>query len=157
MSLTVWLKKNWIKKLFLPQDIKVILIYILSQKNIDKYMRVVIQRVKNASVKVNNKIVSKIFFGLLVFVGFSVNDDEKDIDWIAMKILGLRIFNDKNYKMNFSIMDVSGELLIVSQFTLYGDCSKGNRPSFSSAALADKGELFYNNFIIPNKSFFQIY
>ena len=67
-------------------------------------MRVVIQRVKNASVKVNNKIVSKIFFGLLVFVGFSVNDDEKDIDWIAMKILGLRIFNDKNYKRNkFSI------------------------------------------------------
>ena len=82
-----------------------------------------------------------------MFVGFSVNDDEKDIDWIAMKILGLRIFNDKNYKMNFSIMDVSGELLIVSQFTLLASSKRGNRPSYSLAARPENAKKLFDNFI----------
>ena len=110
-------------------------------------MRVVVQRVKNASVKVNDRIVSKIFFGLLVFVGFCVNDDEKDIDWITKKIMGLRIFNDKNYKMNFSIIDISGELLIVSQFTLLASSKRGNRPSYSLAARPENAKKLFENFI----------
>ena len=110
-------------------------------------MRVVVQRVKNASVKVNDRIVSKIFFGLLVFVGFCVNDDEKDIDWITKKIMGLRIFNDKNYKMNFSIIDISGELLIVSQFTLLASSKRGNRPSYSLAARPENAKKLFDNFI----------
>ena len=110
-------------------------------------MKVVIQRVKNASVKVNDKIVSKIFSGLLVLVGFSVNDDKKDIDWITMKILGLRIFNDNNHKMNFSIIDMSGEILVVSQFTLLASSKRGNRPSYTLAARPENAKKLFDNFI----------
>ena len=110
-------------------------------------MKVVIQRVKNASVEVNDKIVSKIFYGLLVLVGFSIHDDKKDIDWITKKILGLRIFNDNNHKMNFSIIDMLGEILVVSQFTLLASSKRGNRPSYILAARPENAKKLFDNFI----------
>ena len=101
-------------------------------------MRLVIQRVKNASVSVDEKIVGKINNGFLVLLGIHNSDTEKDADYLVKKLINLRIFNDENDKMNLSLQDVNGELLIVSQFTLYSDCKKsGNRPSFSDAAKPD--------------------
>lgn len=87
-------------------------------------MKLVIQRVKNASVSVDNKIVGKINQGLLVLLGIKNSDTKKDVDYLVRKLITLRIFNDKNNKMNLSIQSVNGELLIISQFTLYGDCKK---------------------------------
>ena len=87
-------------------------------------MKLVIQRVKNASVSVDNKIVGKINQGLLVLLGIKNSDTKKDVDYLVRKLINLRIFNDKNNKMNLSIQSVNGELLIISQFTLYGDCKK---------------------------------
>ena len=96
-------------------------------------MRAVVQRVLNASVEVENEIVGKIGHGFLVLLGVGQNDDESDMKYIADKIINLRVFEDENEKMNLSLTDVNGELLVVSQFTLYGDCRKGRRPSFDSA------------------------
>lgn len=96
-------------------------------------MRAVIQRVLNASVEVDNEIIGKIGQGFLVLLGVGQEDDEADMKYIADKIINLRVFEDENEKMNLSINDVGGELLVVSQFTLYGDCRKGRRPSFDSA------------------------
>ena len=87
-------------------------------------MKLVIQRVKNASVSVDNKIVGKINQGLLVLLGIKNSDTKKDVDYLVRKLINLRIFNDKNNKMNLSIQSVNGELLIISQFTLYGYCKK---------------------------------
>lgn len=111
-------------------------------------MKLVIQRVKNASVSVDNKIVGKINQGLLVLLGIKNSDTKKDVDYLVRKLINLRIFNDKNNKMNLSIQSVNGELLIISQFTLYGDCKKsGNRPSFSNAAKSDIASPLYEYFV----------
>jgi len=97
-------------------------------------VRIVVQRVKRSKVTVDSKIVGKISKGLLVLVGIGKNDDLEDIKWIADKIVNLRIFEDSKEKMNLSLLDIQGELLLVSQFTLFGDCRRGRRPSFTEAA-----------------------
>lgn len=109
-------------------------------------MKLVIQRVKHASVEVEGKIISNIGNGLLIFVGISAEDDGTQIEWLAKKAVELRIFEDKENKMNLSLKDVSGELLLVSQFTLYGSCKKGRRPDFLEAARPDKAENMYLDF-----------
>ena len=106
-------------------------------------MRAVIQRVNSASVEVDKKIISKINQGLLIFLGIHFSDSEKDLDWLVKKIVGLRIFSDKNEKMNISISDVDGEILIISQFTLFASTKKGNRPSFLLAAKPEKAIPLY--------------
>lgn len=110
-------------------------------------MRVVVQRVINSSVEVDGKIVGKSDKGLMLLVGFTEGDTSKEIDWMVDKVINLRIFEDENEKMNLSLKDVGGELLVVSQFTLYGDCRKGRRPSFSSAARPEVATKLYEEFI----------
>jgi len=110
-------------------------------------MIALLQRVKEASVTVDNKIISKIGKGLVVLVGVSVEDREEDCSYLASKIPVLRIFEDKEHKMNLSCKDISGQILVISQFTLISDTQKGNRPSFSKAAKADKAERLYNYFV----------
>lgn len=110
-------------------------------------MRAVIQRVKKAKVIVNNKTVSEIGKGLLVFLGIGKEDNEKDFEYISRKLTGLRIFEDENSKFNLSLTDINGEILIVSQFTLYGDCRKGRRPSFDQAETVENSLIIYNNFL----------
>lgn len=110
-------------------------------------MRAVVQRVIESSVEVNNETIASIRNGLLVFVGISFSDEEKDIFWLADKIVNLRIFEDQQGKMNKSLLETDGELLIVSQFTLYGDCRKGRRPSFTESANPEKAEALYNKFV----------
>ena len=114
-------------------------------------MKLLIQRVSQASVCIDDTCFGRINSGLLIFIGIGVNDTKADIKYLARKVSKLRVFEDSDKKINYSLKESNGQILLVSQFTLYGDCSKGNRPSFSSAALADKGELFYNNFIIELK------
>ena len=97
-------------------------------------MRVVVQRVTRASVVVDGEVVGAIELGLLVLVAFTADDNQADVDWMAAKIVGLRVFPDDDGKMNRSLAEVSGQLLVVSQFTLYGDVSRGRRPSFVKAA-----------------------
>lgn len=109
-------------------------------------MRSVIQRVNSAQVTVEGKVIGKIGKGLLVLLGVCDEDNEKDMKWLADKIAGLRIFTDENDKMNLSLSDIGGEILIVSQFTLYGDCKKGRRPNFTAAGKPDFAEKMYNNF-----------
>jgi len=106
-------------------------------------MRGVVQRVKEARVEVNESRVSGINTGLLVYVGIQQTDELADVDYMCDKILGLRVFEDSAGKMNLSIQEVSGSLLLVSQFTLYGDCRKGKRPSFSEAAPPEKARTLY--------------
>jgi D-tyrosyl-tRNA(Tyr) deacylase len=110
-------------------------------------MRAVVQRVTEASVKVDENIVGKINEGLMVLLGVGNDDNEKDLDYLVGKVLGLRIFQDENDKMNLSLLDVKGELLVVSQFTLYGDVRKGKRPSFSTSASPEIGNKYYEEFI----------
>lgn len=110
-------------------------------------MRAVIQRVKEAHVKVDDEIVGEINSGILIFLGISNDDNHDDIDYLLDKITNLRIFEDKEGKMNLSALDLKKELLIVSQFTLYGDCRKGRRPSFTSAAAPVYALELYNNFV----------
>jgi len=112
----------------------------------DGNMKLIVQRVKNANVKVEEKIVGKIEKGYMVLVGINENDTEKEADYLSKKLINLRIFEDENKKMNLSIQDVKGELLLISQFTLYGDCSNGNRPSFTTAARPEKAEPLYDYF-----------
>ena len=106
-------------------------------------MRAIVQKVKKASVKVSDELISEIGEGLLVFVAVTDSDTQKDIDYIKKKIEKLRIFEDDQGKMNLSVEDEGVELLIVSQFTLYGDARKGNRPSFINSSSADKAEEDY--------------
>lgn len=110
-------------------------------------MRVVVQRVINASVEVDGQICGSIKKGLLVFIGVGDGDSENDCKRLADKIINLRIFSDENDKINLSLKDVNGELLIVSQFTLYADCKKGNRPNFTQAAKPDIANALYEFFI----------
>lgn len=110
-------------------------------------MRAVVQRVHRASVTVNGKVVGQVDRGLLVYLGVGKNDTEKDVDWMCEKIANLRIFEDENGKMNLSLLQIGGELLVISQFTLYGDCRRGRRPSFDEAAPPKMGEELYEMFI----------
>ena len=109
-------------------------------------MKVVIQRVKNASVKVDGKIVGEIEKGFLVLLGIKVGDTKQEADYLIKKVCNLRVFSDENDKMNLGLKDVNGKLLIVSQFTLYGDCSDGNRPSFIEAARPEEAIPLYEYF-----------
>ena len=106
-------------------------------------MRIVIQRVKNASVTIDNKLHSAIGQGLLILVGITQDDTEADVKWLAQKTVNLRIFDDENGVMNRSVMDVAGEVLAVSQFTLYASTKKGNRPSYIHAAGHDLAVPLY--------------
>ena len=106
-------------------------------------MRAVVQRVKKTSLKVDGALISQIPFGLTVFLGVKIGDSEKEAAYLAKKIAGLRIFEDENGKMNLSVKDVGGEVLLVSQFTLYGDASHGNRPSFTLVERPEKAEPLY--------------
>ena len=110
-------------------------------------MKVVVQRVSEAQVSVNDETVGRIGMGLLIFVGIAQADTEEDADYLAQKVTQLRIFEDKDGKMNLSSFDAQAEILVVSQFTLYGDCRKGRRPSFDKAADPQKGEDLYNYFV----------
>ena len=110
-------------------------------------MKLVIQRVKRASVEVNKEIVGKIEQGFLVLLGVGPEDTKEIADFLVQKLIKLRVFEDENGKMNLSLKDINGELLIVSQFTLYADCTGGNRPSFTNAAKPDKANELYEYFI----------
>ena len=110
-------------------------------------MKVLIQRVKCASVTIDNELYSMINKGILAFVGIEKGDTIEQVQKMAKKISGLRIFSDENDKMNLSILDIKGEMLIVSQFTLCGDCKKGTRPSFDKSAPPDIANKLYENFV----------
>lgn len=109
-------------------------------------MRVLIQRVKSASVKVSDEVIGKIDNGLLVFVGFTEGDSLKEIEYMADKVVNLRIFDDENGVMNKSVLDTGGSVLSVSQFTLYGDASKGRRPSYAHALNPTDASNLYDIF-----------
>jgi D-aminoacyl-tRNA deacylase len=113
----------------------------------DGAMRIVIQRVKQARVEVDSNITGAIGPGLLVLLGIGKTDCEKDAEYLVEKVLGLRIFPDDTGKMNRSVRDVGGSLLVVSQFTLYGDCRKGRRPSFDLAASPTEAARLYRHFV----------
>jgi D-tyrosyl-tRNA(Tyr) deacylase len=110
-------------------------------------MRALLQRVSRAEVRVNGRVTGRIDAGLVVLVGFSHADGEEQIAWMADKILGLRIFADENDKMNRALDDIGGAVLVVSQFTLYGDAQKGRRPSFIDAARPERAIPLYERFI----------
>lgn len=109
-------------------------------------MKIVVQRVKNAQVEVEDKIVGKIEKGFLVLLGVTNTDTKEQADYLVKKLCDLRVFTDENNKMNLALKDVGGELLIVSQFTLYADCSGGNRPSFTTAARPEQAKELYEYF-----------
>lgn len=109
-------------------------------------MKLVIQRVKNAKVDVDNKTVGQIEKGFLVLIGIKVGDTKEQADYLVKKVCNLRVFEDENGKMNLSLKDVGGKLLIVSQFTLYGNCNDGNRPSFIEAARPEEAIPLYEYF-----------
>ncbi len=110
-------------------------------------MRAVVQRVKNAKVEVDDNEIGAIDSGLLVFLGIGDEDKMDDIDYLIDKIVNLRIFEDENGKMNLSAVDLGKDIMVVSQFTLYGDCRQGKRPNFLNAAPPDKAERLYDVFI----------
>ncbi|MGK7878881.1 MAG: D-aminoacyl-tRNA deacylase [Crocosphaera sp.] len=112
-------------------------------------MRVIIQRVRSSQVKVNGEVVGKIEKGLNLLVGIATNDTIDQINWMVRKCLELRLFSDENSegKWTKSVQDIEGELLVISQFTLYGDCRKGRRPSFSNSAPPTEAEKLYNLFV----------
>ena len=110
-------------------------------------MRVVVQRVSQSNVKVSGEVIGEIKEGLMVLVSFVDEDNDTDLDWMTKKIINLRIFNDDEGKMNRSVQDVAGDILLVSQFTLHGSTKKGNRPSFIKAAKPDFANVMYERFI----------
>ncbi len=116
-------------------------------------MRAVLQRVDWAAVKVSGTQIARIGKGILALVGIARDDSRADLEWMANKIVGLRIFDDAEGKLNLSLADVGGELLIVSQFTLFGDCSKGRRPSYSDAAPPADAERLYQEFVEITRGF----
>jgi D-tyrosyl-tRNA(Tyr) deacylase len=109
-------------------------------------MKLVIQRVKSAEVEVEGNLISEIGKGFLILLGVSNTDNGSEIEWLAKKAVDLRIFKDENKKMNRTLKEIDGEILLVSQFTLYADCRKGRRPSFINAADPDKAEKYYELF-----------
>lgn len=115
-------------------------------------MRGVVQRVKRASVSVDGKVISKIDKGIMLLLGIEANDDEKDLEYIIKKVSKLRIFDDEEGVMNKSLLDYGLEILVVSQFTLYGDARKGNRPSYIRSAKFDDGIIIYEKFIEEMKN-----
>jgi len=110
-------------------------------------MRVLVQRVKEAKVLVNGQIIGQIGKGILVFLGIARGDNITQAEWLVKKVCSLRIFADKNSEFNLSLKEIGGEILVVSQFTLYGDCRKGRRPSFDQAAPPPEALLLYESFI----------
>ncbi len=110
-------------------------------------MRAVVQRVSSSKVTVDEEVVGKVNKGLLVLLGVTHDDTSKDVDYMVDKVTNLRIFEDENDKMNLSLKDIDGEILAVSQFTLYGDCRRGRRPSFSNAARPDVANPLYEEFV----------
>ena len=110
-------------------------------------MRAVVQRVSDAQVQVDGQCVGKIERGLLVYLGVHRDDTDKDFDYILDKVINLRIFSDDAGKMNLSLLDTAGEILVVSQFTLFGDARRGRRPSYGEAAGNEKGNLYYQRFL----------
>lgn len=110
-------------------------------------MRAVLQRVSRAKVTVDGEITGEIGRGILILLGVSIRDTEKDAQYLVEKTLNLRIFNDADDKMNLSLIDISGELLVVSQFTLYGDAAKGRRPSYIDAAPPDEANRLYEFYV----------
>jgi D-tyrosyl-tRNA(Tyr) deacylase len=110
-------------------------------------MRAVVQRVTKASVSVDNEVVGKVSNGIVILLGVGKDDTEEDAKYLAEKIVNLRIFDDKDGKMNLSLLDVKGHALIISQFTLYGDCRRGRRPSYSDSAPPDLAKALYEKFI----------
>ena len=115
-------------------------------------MRVVIQRVKSASVSIQGNVKCQIKKGLLIFLGIQKDDTDNDVIWLCNKISSLRIFSDDYGKMNLSVQDVNGDIMVVSQFTLHAKTKKGNRPSYINAAKGDKAEEIYNNFLLEFKN-----
>jgi D-tyrosyl-tRNA(Tyr) deacylase len=111
-------------------------------------MKAVIQRVRSASVSVDGRVVGSIGPGLMILLGVGIGDGEKEVRWLADKTANLRIFEDEDEKMNLSLLDVGGEALVVSQFTLLGDCKKGRRPGFDKAAAPELAEKLYNDFVV---------
>ena len=116
-------------------------------------MKVLLQRVSSASVSVDDKIVGQIGNGLLLLVGIAQEDSEAALNWMAEKCVNLRVFEDEADKMNCSLLDVKGEVLAISQFTLLGDTQKGRRPSYINAASPEKGQKYYDLFVEKLKSF----
>lgn len=115
----------------------------INYEGIDSFMKFLIQKVSKAQVSIDNKLYSKIDKGLVVFIGITHTDTKNIADYMINKLINLRIFKDKNDKLNLSLKDVAGQLLLVSQFTLYADCSRGNRPSFIDAAKSDYANMIY--------------
>ena len=119
-------------------------------------MRIIVQRVSQASVTVDGKVVGEIKKGLMVLVGFEKEDNQVDYDYIANKITGLRVFEDKEGRMNLSVQDVYGGILIIPNFTLYGDVRKGFRPSFSDSAPVPEAKFHYDAFLKTLQAFFPL-
>jgi D-aminoacyl-tRNA deacylase len=116
-------------------------------------MRAVIQRVERAGVTVAGKEIARIGTGVLALVAIACDDSRKDLEWMARKITELRIFDDADGRLNLSLKDIGGQLLLVSQFTLYGDCRKGRRPSYSQAALPTQAQALYDDFVQMVRAF----
>lgn len=110
-------------------------------------MRAVVQRVKSSKVEVDGKIIGSIGRGINLLIGISKEDTREDIDYIVRKVLGMRIFEDDNGKMNYSLQDIKGQLIVISQFTLYGDCRRGKRPDFMKAQGGDLARSLYNELV----------
>lgn len=110
-------------------------------------MRCVLQRVASGEVRVSEQVVGKINRGILLYVAIGHDDTEDNLKWMAEKCSNIRVFDDEDGKMNHSVLEVSGEILIISQFTLYGDCKKGRRPSYSRSAPAEKARKLYELFV----------
>jgi len=115
-------------------------------------MKAVVQRVKRAKVTVEGIITGEIGRGILVLLGVKKGDTEQEMEWVAEKCINLRIFEDESGRFNFSLLDIKGEILVVSQFTLLGDCRRGRRPSFTDAAQGEEAEKIYNKFVSYLKS-----
>ena len=114
-------------------------------------MRAVVQRVTSSKVGVDGQITGAINKGINVLIGISCDDNEEDLKYIRDKIINLRIFEDENFKMNKSLMDIGGEILVISQFTLYGDCRKGRRPNFMAALGGEEAKKLYDQFVLMIK------
>lgn len=119
-------------------------------------MKAVIQRVSGAKVNINGETYASISDGLLVLLGIKESDNQKTVEWMANKIVNLRIFQDENEKMNLSVQDIKGAIMIVSNFTIYGDVQKGFRPSFTTAGKPEAAEKIYDNFISYMKKNYEI-